>query len=458
MKTVLRICVVGGAALLVLIGYQRVWADSYTSTGYKLNGVIGNSTGGGTTSTNYKLESSSGESIIGNGTGGSYRLGYGYVAQLQGSMSSLALTVQPSGLISYYPMDLASTNQQVLYNGASGGASQVLSYNGSSQTTGKVSNAALLNGSSQYYSAGSGDTEYDTVTSTAGTIEFWVKASSTGTQQFLVSREAGCMGWETRINTTGTINAFIASTPSGCGSAVYTEITSPLTYADNAWHHVAVTIKRSTNTIRLYVDGQKVAESTTIPSGNGASGNALKIGADYANTNLLNGSLDEIKIYNRELTADEIRAEYDAETAGVPAGLSLGTIIGGASNSAYADVIVQSSAVNYGLAINQNNNLTSGGNTIPAISSLIASPAAWSEGSTKGLGFSLTAAPGLDSKWGAGANYAAFPNSSTTFYSRSGSGTGAKDVVTIRLRADTVTSQVSGQYNNTMTVTGTVTP
>jgi len=96
--------------------------------------------------------------------------------------------------------------------------------------------------------------------------------------------------------------------------------------------------------------------------------------------------------------------------------------------------------------------------SIPAVSSSIASPAAWSEGTTKGLGFSLSAAVGLDSKWGSGANYAAFPLSGTTFYSRSGYTGGTKDVIAMRVRADVNASQVAGDYENAVTIPGRFVP
>ena len=97
--------------------------------------------------------------------------------------------------------------------------------------------------------------------------------------------------------------------------------------------------------------------------------------------------------------------------------------------------------------------------TISAISGSIASPAAWSEGTTKGLGFSLSSATGgLDSKWGSGANYAAFPLSGTTFHTRSGYTGGTKDIVAMRARVDINASQAQGDYENTVTITGTIVP
>lgn len=96
---------------------------------------------------------------------------------------------------------------------------------------------------------------------------------------------------------------------------------------------------------------------------------------------------------------------------------------------------------------------------IPAITSgTIASPAAWNEGTTKGLGFSLSSAPSLDGKWNSGSSYAAFPGTATTFYSRSGSLVNQVDTIGMRARVDAPLSQKAGDYTNTITITGTTLP
>ena len=102
--------------------------------------------------------------------------------------------------------------------------------------------------------------------------------------------------------------------------------------------------------------------------------------------------------------------------------------------------------------------MQNGANFIPAVSGSIASPVTWSEGVTKGFGFTLTGAPTLDSKWNSGAKYAAMPSSSTTFYSGTGNINGVVDVISMRLRLDIAASQSIGTYNNTITYTGTITP
>lgn len=119
-------------------------------------------------------------------------------------------------------------------------------------------------------------------------------------------------------------------------------------------------------------------------------------------------------------------------------------------------------APGYTLSVNQNNDLTrsSGGNTIPAVSGTIASPVTWAEGTTKGLGFSLvsTNATALPAKWNAGASYAAFPLTSTAFYTRTGLSGGTTDTLGMRVRLDVATTQLTGSYTNTVTWLGTMTP
>ncbi len=443
-------------ALLAIGSY--VSAESYSSTSYRINGEIGASSGGeSTSSATYKLVSTSGESIVGQGSGGSYKLDAGYIAQLN---RSLSLSLQPSGSVAYLPLDSNVTDQSPIFNAANSAITTLHSTGGATSVAGKVGSALQFNGTNQYVDdSPSDDANYNNVSSTAGTIELWFKSpSATASDQFLISREGGCKGWQLKITTSGQIHAQFATSPTDCGSATYTSVDSPSSYVDNTWHHAAMTIDRATSTLRLYIDGQSVASANTIPASDPGVGGTLKIAADYANLNLLAGTLDEVKIFSRALKTDEISAEYAAGAAGVPSGLSLGAVTPGVSNTASADVVVQADTGSYSLSINQNNDLKTGSYTIPAVSANISSPAAWTEGATKGLGFTLTSGPSLDGKWGSGANYAALPGTSTTFYNRINGGAIVKDTVAVSLRTDVASTQPTGNYSNIVTVTGTITP
>ena len=78
------------------------------------------------------------------------------------------------------------------------------------------------------------------------------------------------------------------------------------------WHHVAGTYDGSI--MRLYLDGEQVgsAERSGVLHVTGP-GAAVVLGSDYES---LYGLLDEVEIYNRALSAEEVRAIYDAGSAG----------------------------------------------------------------------------------------------------------------------------------------------
>lgn len=425
------------------VSLQSVSADRFSSTSYVIDASIANAAGGGVrSSTSYKLVTSAGETAIGYGTAGSYRMGMGFVAQLE---KSLSLTVQPSGLVAAYSLDetsdtrLADQSIYAAYGTMQGTLSSV---------AGKVDTALSFNGSTQAVSIASNS---QTQLSSAGTLEAWVKSSTTSGNMAAVSKS----------------NNFWLGLSSG-KAAMYdwtsaTMCSDTTVIADGNWHHIAVTLNSGVaNGSTVYVDGSAKKTCTWTPAsqtGYVALG-AVQSGASTY-TQYFTGSLDYVKILNRLLSADELSAEYTGQNSGAASGLSLGTIMPGTSNTTLSDVIVQTDAGSYTLAISQDHNLTSGSNTIPAISGSIASPAAWTEGTTKGLGFTLTAtnATAIPGTWNSGNSYAQFPGTATTFYTRTGQQT-SSDYLTMRVRADVATTQVSSDtpYTNTITVTGTITP
>lgn len=85
------------------------------------------------------------------------------------------------------------------------------------------------------------------------------------------------------------------------------------TITDTAWHHVAAT--KSGNTMRLYLDG--VLDSTSGLAVTFSFSMPMAIGAegDTSNSSFL-GMIDELSVFNRELTSTEIQAAYNAGTAG----------------------------------------------------------------------------------------------------------------------------------------------
>ena len=80
---------------------------------------------------------------------------------------------------------------------------------------------------------------------------------------------------------------------------------------DGRWHHMAITYTNSTASI--YVDGK--LDSSASKSLNTASA-PLVLGngtSTYVGSNYYNGLLDDVRIYNRSLSASEVQALYQYE-------------------------------------------------------------------------------------------------------------------------------------------------
>jgi len=75
------------------------------------------------------------------------------------------------------------------------------------------------------------------------------------------------------------------------------------------WHHMAVTIDSATMTIRLYLDGEQVGEGATVllPKDLGATTQNWLGRSQWTADAYLLGLLDEFRIYNRVLSAEEVR-------------------------------------------------------------------------------------------------------------------------------------------------------
>ncbi len=93
-----------------------------------------------------------------------------------------------------------------------------------------------------------------------------------------------------------------------------TSSSSGVNISDNTWHHVALTFSSSSNGI-LYVDGKP--RTSSILRGSATNTYDVLIGGrrNSGNTGLgypLTGSLDEVMIFNRTLSPEEVNASYNA--------------------------------------------------------------------------------------------------------------------------------------------------
>lgn len=219
---------------------------------------------------------------------------------------------------------------------------------------GGVGSALSLDGSSQYVEVTNGFPRADLFTNVAGgagtesgfgggldvgTIMCWVKLNATAANQVSPIVYNGNAGWphtEYRFdivsdaaaaNTNLTSNIWgVATDASGNAVSSYWMNVNP-PYADpfnmggdGQWHMLALTWDMN-GSVKSYLDGNMLAEWDASANRFTAWDATTKIG--YDGTNYFGGAIDNLRVYNYEISAEEVVAEYYAVT-GKPGCINLG--------------------------------------------------------------------------------------------------------------------------------------
>jgi hypothetical protein len=444
--------------LLMLPGLAA--ADLLHSTDYQLDPDVADNFGGLANATDYQLTDSGGEAAVGAGSSPSYRLTQGYQASLP---QSISLAVLPSGSVAYYPLDTGTGDEAYDVSANENNGAIIAS---PSWVTGEIGDGLALNGSTQYVQIPSSSSDSQTGTMA---IEAWVNLTNYTNNNEILSKTTG----------SGTTNnTFELRTQASTGDLQFLgydtalrTITSSSAVPTGGWHQVAVS--KTGTTVTLYIDGAPVG-SGSVGTTTSNSNNML-IGArnDLSSSTFFTGSIDEVRLYSRSLSTAEVAGDYAAGTSGLEFAQTMPNLTPGTSVTYSTDCVVRTDAGGYQLSIQQPSLLLNSDaiTTLPAITgATIASPAGWTEGTTKGFGFTVTAGTDLESAWGTGPyNYAAVPSSDTVFHSRQSSPSsssvpyyappdGSPEVTTLQFRADAAPSQKSGTYTATIIYTATLVP
>ncbi|HVQ44593.1 MAG TPA: LamG domain-containing protein [Candidatus Saccharimonadia bacterium] len=428
-------------------------ADLLQSTHFRLDPNVADTFGGATGSASYQLTDAGGEGAVGSGASQSYKLTQGYVSQLA---HSLSLSVLPGSTYAYWPLDTGTGT--VAYDvGTTADDGTLVA--APSWTTGIVGQGVTLNGSSQYVS-----TATSVANPTTFTLEVWFKSTSSngGELMGLGSAQTGSSATVDRVLYLDNAGHIVFGTK----PSAFKTVATASTYTDGSWHHVAATL--GATGLLLYVDGLRQgtdASTTTVANFSGywrLGFDSLAGWPSAPTSNFLAGTIDEARVYTRALSDAEIKNDYTAGANALKGAFTLPNITPGQSQTYSADAVVRTDAAGYDLYMQALTPLTHTDTvtTIPNVSGTIASPAAWTEGTTKGIGFTLTAGTSLEGKWGTspGYAYAGLPSTATVYHSRTGLTAGVPELTTIQYRADTTSSQKQGTYSATIVYTATVRP
>ena len=217
------------------------------------------------------------------------------------SASAAECVTPPSGLISWYRAE-GNANDSTGTNNAA--------YIGSATNApGMVGTGWSFNGTNGYIRAAASKSFYPT---NGLTIEGWIKPGRIEPAQPLVEWNGGtdeAQLWIEAGPGPGTLFANLKDT-NGVSHVIST-VGGVIT--TNTFQHVAVTYDPVTGVARLFRNGAQVTQSTLgsfVPKTSGILYFGSRGGALYK------GLMDEMSIYSRPLTSNELQAIYIADTAG----------------------------------------------------------------------------------------------------------------------------------------------
>lgn len=227
-----------------------------------------------------------------------------------------------TGIVAYWPLD----QNEVSYRGTStttydkSGYNNHCSFNigtntyGATSTVGKVKQALDFDGANDYLDCGNSSIlRFGTG---AFSVSAWVKYSGTPDYGGVVTYwqapgDTTYAGYQMRPHPDGTMHVLISK-----AGPFFVELVSDVALNDGKWHHLLL-VNGSTTSHQFYVDGILNDSSTDTTISVTQTLNNFYIGrlVDWpvaSNTKYFKGSIDDVRIYNRALSATEVANFYNS--------------------------------------------------------------------------------------------------------------------------------------------------
>lgn len=238
--------------------------------------------------------------------------GYFIFSAFGDTQIGITLTSQPSledGLVGHWTFD-GKDMPQGQVNDRSGNGNHGSMTNMSTSTAyaeGVIGQALKFDGSNDYVLTGL--TSSAIFTDATSSIAYWARSTS---QTFSIAKSGLSAGFFLQ-------NGGANSIQLKCGGCINGNRASDndIVTNDGQWHHFVAllttdTASASGNSAHIYIDGELhdgTYTQATAPYVTDGS-NPLIIGARIVSPSYFSGAIDDVRVYNRALSADEIRALY----------------------------------------------------------------------------------------------------------------------------------------------------
>jgi len=218
-----------------------------------------------------------------------------------------------TGLVGYWSFNEGTGNKAQDFSG--GGNTGTLT-NSPAWIDGKFSKALNFDGTNDFVNLG----DVVDIGTNDMSISMWFKTPITGLNKTLIAKEGGVSptwGLYSIVAGAGYSEGAINAQFTMDGSN-YINVVTNVAFSDNSWHHVIWVVDRDVLAGKVYIDGvlRGLALNTIAGSlvGNMTNAANLRIGArDISGSPLyFSGSIDEVRIYNRALSASEVLNLYNA--------------------------------------------------------------------------------------------------------------------------------------------------
>ncbi|MBU4492555.1 MAG: DUF11 domain-containing protein [Euryarchaeota archaeon] len=182
---------------------------------------------------------------------------------------------------------------------------------GATFVDGKFGKALSFDGANDYVKTSSANG----ISNQIITVELWTKFNSFSTEnQLMFIRSSGRYFYLSTWQPDGTHNGIhigALDTAGNWGSSTYASDTD--FFITNTWYHIVGIVDTVNGKIKVYRNAELIVDKG-IPTGNipGAP-YEIWIGMTPENYQKMNGLIDEVRIYNRALSADEIKAHYEGK-------------------------------------------------------------------------------------------------------------------------------------------------
>lgn len=247
-------------------------------------------------------------SFLGTQASVQFGVGGGEVV-LNATPASTGSTLE-DGLIGHWTFDGPDISGSAAVDSSVSGYNGTL-VNGPVVDRGIMGQALSFDGSDDYVEIGTQEV-YNVDPSESKTFSVWIKRSEIPvSNEYFLWKEGSCIGWSFAMNTAGRILQRIRVSAAGCTGFVTKDMltSASVNYADDTWHHVVGVFDRTNTTMILYVDGVQ-ATSTIIDNTLAANGGTFRVGTQWDNTEPFGGAVDDVRVFNRTLTPEEVAQLY----------------------------------------------------------------------------------------------------------------------------------------------------